>query len=37
MLIALWIFMLGGMEMVKKQLPPFRKRTGLDALHEKRP
>jgi hypothetical protein len=34
MLIILWIFILGGMELSKKKLPPFRKLTGLDALPE---
>jgi hypothetical protein len=34
MLILLWVFILGGMEMAKKKLPPFRKLTGLDALPE---
>ena len=36
MLIVLWIFILWGMEMAKKQLPPFRNLTGLDALPERR-
>lgn len=34
MLILIWIFILGNMEMAKKQLPTFRKLTGLDALPE---
>jgi hypothetical protein len=34
MLILVWIFILGGMEMAKKKLPPFRKLSGLDALPE---
>jgi hypothetical protein len=34
MLIIIWIFILGNMETAKKQLPPFRKLTGLDALPE---
>jgi hypothetical protein len=34
MLILVWIFILSGMEMAKKKLPPFRKLTGLDALPE---
>jgi hypothetical protein len=34
MLIVIWIFILGSMEMAKKKLPPFRKLTGLDALPE---
>jgi len=34
MLIALWIFIVGGMELAKKKLPQFRKIAGLDALPE---
>jgi len=34
MLIALWIFIVGAMEMAKKKLPTFRKLSGLDALPE---
>lgn len=34
MLILIWIFILGAMEMAKKKLPPIRKLTGLDALSE---
>jgi len=34
MLIALWIFIIGCMEMAKKKLPSFRKLAGLDALPE---
>jgi len=34
MLILVWIFILGSMEMAKKKLLPFRKLTGLDALPE---
>ncbi|HUV34627.1 MAG TPA: DUF6754 domain-containing protein [Candidatus Desulfaltia sp.] len=34
MLILIWIFILGGMEMAKKQKLQFRKLTGLDALPE---
>jgi len=34
MLIIVWIFILGGMEMAKKHKPQFRKMTGLDALPE---
>ncbi len=34
MLIALWIFIVGCMEMAKKKLPQFRKIAGLDALPE---
>lgn len=34
MLIGLWIFMIGCMEIAKKKLPSFRKLAGLDALPE---
>jgi hypothetical protein len=34
MLILVWIFILGGMEMAKTHKPQFRKLTGLDALPE---
>ena len=34
MLVLLWIFILGGMEMAKKKLPSFRKLAGLEALPE---
>lgn len=34
MLITIWIFILGGMEMAKKKLPRFRTLSGLDALSE---
>lgn len=34
MLIIVWIFILGGMERAKKQLPSFRTLSGLDALPE---
>jgi len=34
MLIALWVFIIGAMEMAKKKLPTFRKLSGLDALPE---
>jgi hypothetical protein len=34
MLILLWIFILVGMERAQKQLPRFRRLTGLDALNE---
>jgi hypothetical protein len=34
MLILVWIFILGGMEMAKKHKPEFRKLSGLDALPE---
>ena len=34
MLIALWVFIIGGMELAKKKIPSFRKLAGLDALPE---
>ena len=34
MLIGLWIFIIGGMELAKKKLPTFRRLAGLDALPE---
>jgi hypothetical protein len=34
MLVALWIFIIGGMELSKKRLPTFRSLKGLDALPE---
>ena len=34
MLILIWIFILYGMERAKKELPHFRRLTGLDALNE---
>jgi len=34
MLILIWIFILGGMELAKKKLPRFRRLSGLDAIPE---
>lgn len=34
MLVILWVFIIGGMEMARKRLPSFRKLAGLDALPE---
>jgi hypothetical protein len=34
MLILIWIFILGGMELAKKNLPRFRRLSGLDAIPE---
>jgi len=34
MLVLIWIFILGSMEMAKKKLPTFRKLAGLEALPE---
>ncbi|MFH0848268.1 MAG: DUF6754 domain-containing protein [archaeon] len=34
MLVGLWMFMIGCMEMAKRKLPSFRKLAGLDALPE---
>ena len=34
MLVAVWIFILGGMELAKRTMPTFRKLAGLDAIPE---
>jgi hypothetical protein len=34
MLVAIWIFILAGMELAKKTMPTFRKLAGLDAIPE---
>jgi len=34
MLIAIWVFIIGGMELAKRKIPLFRKLAGLDALPE---
>ena len=34
MLVVIWVFILGGMELAKRAMPTFRKLAGLDALPE---